>query len=126
MDQTDETLERLMSSGRCTCENSKEYAEQLRQLAVTEVDRDTAKKRGRFYKALGDETRQRILGVLLARELCVCELIAALGMTQPTTSHHLKILEDAGLIRSKRDGRWIFYGVKDKTRVSSLLTLAIE
>jgi DNA-binding transcriptional ArsR family regulator len=58
--------------------------------------------------------------LLLVREMCVCELIAALGMTQPTTSHLIKILDDADIIQSKRDGKSIFYGVKDKNRVSSL------
>jgi len=126
MDQKEETLDRLVSSGRCSCENSKDYSEELRTLASQEADRGKAKKKGRFFKALGDETRQRMLGLLLVRDLCGCELITALDMTQPTTSHHLKILEDAELIQSKRDGKWIFYGVKDKNRVSSLMKLAVE
>jgi len=124
MDQMEESLERLISSGRCAYENAREYAEQLRQLAEKEADRGKAKKRGRFFKALGDETRQRMLGLLLTRDMCVCELITALSMTQPTTSHHLKILEDADLVQSKREGKWIFYGVRDKQRISLLLNLS--
>jgi len=56
----------------------KVYTEQLRQLAEQEADKVEAKKRGRFFKALGDETRQRMLRLLLVREMCVCELITAL------------------------------------------------
>ena len=124
MDQKEESLERLISSGRCVCENVNEYAEQLKQLASEKADKGKAKKKGKFFKALGDETRQRILGLLLVRDLCVCELITALGMTQPTTSHHLKILENAELIQSRRDGKWIFYGIENKERISTLIKLA--
>ena len=126
MAKTDEALKRLVSSRRCDCHNVKEYAEQLRLLAKREADRAEAKKRGRFFKALGDETRQRILGLLLIRELCVCELITALNMTQPTTSHHLSILEDAGLVESRKEGRLVFYGVTVKQKVASLMKAATE
>jgi len=125
MVKTEEALERLVSSGRCDCLNVKEHAEHLRQLAQREADRVEAKKRGRFFKALGDETRQRILRLLSIREMCVCELITALNMTQPTTSHHLSILEYAGLVESRKEGRWVFYGITDKHRVSSLLKMAV-
>ncbi len=124
MDQTEESLERLLTSGRCTCDNARDYANQLKELAQKEANKDRAKKRGKLFKALGDETRQRMLALLLSRELCVCEMITALGMSQPTTSHHLKILEDSGLVESRREGKWIFYGVKDRERVASLVKLS--
>jgi ArsR family transcriptional regulator len=124
MSKTEETLGRLMSEGKCDCLNIKEYTVQLKQLAEKEANRENAKKRGRFFKALGDESRQRILSLLSIKELCVCELVMALNMTQPTTSHHLKILEDADLIQDRRDGKWMFYSVKDKAKVSSLIHLS--
>jgi DNA-binding transcriptional ArsR family regulator len=126
MTKNEETLERLASCGKCSCLNVKDYAEQLRRLAEQKANREEAKKRGRFYKALGDETRQRMLGLLTDREMCVCELMTALSMTQPTTSHHLKILEDAGLVQSNRDGKWVFYRVRDKQRVSLLIEAVAE
>ena len=125
MAKTEEALERLVSSGRCNCLNVKEYTEQLRLLAKQEADKVEAKKRGRFFKALGDQTRQRVLGLLSIREMCVCELMTALNMTQPTTSHHLSILEDSGLVESRKEGRWVFYGITDKQKVSSLLKMAV-
>lgn len=110
-----------MTSGKRDCLNVKEYTEQLRQMAAKEDDKGDAKKRSRFFKALGDVSRQRMLGLLSVKELCVCELMMALNMTQPTTSHHLKILEDAEIIESRRDGKWMFYSIKDKAKVASLI-----
>ena len=123
MVKTEEALERLVSSGRCDCLNVKEHAEHLRHLAQREADRVEAKKRGRFFKALGDETRQRILGLLSIREMCVCELMTALNMTQPTTSHHLRILEEANLVHSRKDGKWVYYSVADPELTRRLIDI---
>lgn len=64
-----------------------------------------------FFSALGDVTRLRILKVIGSEELCACEVMAALELTQPTTSHHLGILERVGLLSSKRKGKWVFYRI---------------
>lgn len=61
------------------------------------------------YKAMGDGNRFRILMMLLKRPLCVCELLAVLNIKGGTLSAHLKILNNAGLINKKKDGRWIVY-----------------
>lgn len=63
-------------------------------------------------RALGDETRLQILGLLLAAEqetLCACHIEERFDLSQPTISHHLKILRDAGLVTSERRGSWVFY-----------------
>ena len=62
-----------------------------------------------FFKALSDATRLRIFGLLLAEELNVNEIIAALAMGQSRVSRHLKILADSGLVKSRRDGLWVYY-----------------
>ena len=62
-----------------------------------------------LYKALSDETRLRILKLLEHGELCVCDLTAALDMTQPNVSFHLGILREAGLIKDRKAGRWSYY-----------------
>ncbi|KKM09517.1 hypothetical protein SY88_18060 [Clostridiales bacterium PH28_bin88] len=69
------------------------------------------KKVAQFFKALSDETRLRILQLLSVREMCVCELIDILQMSQPAVSHHLKILRQAGLVNDTREGKWIFYSL---------------
>ncbi len=122
MDKAEKSLERIVSCGRGSCSNVKEYADHLRKLADQKANREEAKKRGRFFKAFGDETRQRILGLLMEGQMCVCELVTALKITQPTTSHHLKILEDAGVIQSSKEGTWVFYSVNNKPRIASLMS----
>jgi DNA-binding transcriptional ArsR family regulator len=123
MPEPSESLQRLVASGRCDCCNISEYADQLKVLAEEVADAKQAKQRGRFFKALGDESRQRIIGLLSVREMCVCELMSALKMTQPTTSHHLKILEDAEIVKSRKDGKWVFYSLSDPSQVETLFAI---
>ncbi len=61
------------------------------------------------FSGLADHTRLRIMHLLAREELCACELMTALELTQPTTSHHLGILERSGLVTARREGKWIFY-----------------
>jgi ArsR family transcriptional regulator len=62
------------------------------------------------FKALADPTRVTILNRLAAAdEVCVCDFVAVLGLAQPTVSHHLKVLRDAGLVESSRRGTWAYY-----------------
>lgn len=62
-----------------------------------------------FVKAMADETRQRILNLLQPGEMSVGELTKALGLTQPTTSHHLAIMRRARLVFARREGKQVFY-----------------
>ena len=68
----------------------------------------------KLFKALSDETRLRILKMLEARPLCVCEIQHVLKGSQPNVSHHLKTLSEAGLVESKKDVLWIDYRLPDK------------
>jgi ArsR family transcriptional regulator, arsenate/arsenite/antimonite-responsive transcriptional repressor len=63
----------------------------------------------RLFKALGDETRLRIVALLSHGELCVCHLEAALGLSQPRISRHLASLRAAGVVEDRRDGSWVYY-----------------
>ena len=60
-------------------------------------------------KSLSDPNRVKIIKMLEQKEMCVCEIQAALGLAQPTISKHLKILEDAGLVESNKQGMWVNY-----------------
>ena len=66
-------------------------------------------------KALSDETRLRILKVLLERECCVCEVMQALDISQSRASRNLGILQNAGFLQARRDGTWIVYSVDWQT-----------
>ena len=66
-------------------------------------------------KALSDETRLRILKILLERECCVCEVMQALDISQSRASRNLGILQDAGFLKVRRDGTWIVYSVDWQT-----------
>jgi ArsR family transcriptional regulator len=66
------------------------------------------------FAALADPARLRVLSILAAApggEACVCELVEPLGKSQPTVSHHLKVLGDAGLVEGDRRGKWVWYSL---------------
>ena len=65
------------------------------------------------FKALADETRLRILALLLEDELCVCEIIAALELPQSTTSRHLAYLRNSGWVKDRRQGVWMYYRLNE-------------
>ena len=64
-----------------------------------------------FCKALADDTRQRILEMLLEREMCVGDIVDAFSMSQPSISHHLGVLKQFGLVTSRKEGQQVFYAI---------------
>jgi DNA-binding transcriptional ArsR family regulator len=78
----------------------------------------------RLFRALGDETRLAILRQLRAQgEVCACDFVACCDVAQPTVSHHLKVLRQAGLVSGERRGLWIYYRIEPEAfeRVRELL-----
>ena len=73
--------------------------------------------------AIGDSNRIKILLLLSKREMCVCELEAAMGLPQPTVSHHLGLLEQADLVQRSKKERWVFYKVLDSAAVELIKNL---
>src|SRR5437868_4621915 len=74
------------------------------------LDSEAAKTLATRFKALADPTRVAIVNRLAAaEEVCVCDLNAAFDLSQPTISHHLKLLRDAGLVEASRRGTWAYY-----------------
>lgn len=68
----------------------------------------------RLFKALGDETRLRIVALLAHGELCVCHLEMALDLNQSTTSRQLAVLRNAGVVETRREGAWVYYRLADQ------------
>jgi ArsR family transcriptional regulator len=78
------------------------------------ISADDATTLATRFKAIGDPTRLRLLSIVAAHEggeSCVCDLTAPVGLSQPTVSHHLKILVDAGLLARTKRGTWSFYAL---------------
>ncbi|HOE17124.1 MAG TPA: metalloregulator ArsR/SmtB family transcription factor [Syntrophorhabdaceae bacterium] len=78
-----------------------------------------------IFKALSDETRLRILKLLENGELCVCHIVAAVDMSQPKVSFHLKVLKDSGLVKDRREGKWMHYRLNESDLLKRLLFLSI-
>jgi ArsR family transcriptional regulator len=77
------------------------------------------------FKALSDETRLRILNLLLERECCVCEVMQALNISQPRASRNLSALYDAGFLKLRREGLWALYSI-DKEGLKEHYTDLVE
>jgi ArsR family transcriptional regulator len=78
-----------------------------------------------IFKALSDETRLRILKLLAHGELCVCDMVAAFDMIQPKVSFHLNVLKQAGLLKDRKDGKWMHYSIDDSDLFKRFLILSI-
>ncbi|MFD5831535.1 ArsR/SmtB family transcription factor [Lentzea sp. NPDC060358] len=83
-----------------------------RTAAAAPLDPARAAELASVFKALGDPVRLRLLSMIASREggeVCVCELTPAFDLAQPTISHHLKLLRQAGLVNCERRGTWVYY-----------------
>lgn len=82
-------------------------------VAYPDVEREQAERMAAIAKALGDPIRLQLVDVLRkhAGEVCVCELVPLFDLSQPTVSHHLKVLREAGVVGSERRGLWAYYYV---------------
>jgi ArsR family transcriptional regulator, arsenate/arsenite/antimonite-responsive transcriptional repressor len=78
------------------------------------VSEDTAERLARVFRALGDRHRVRLLSLIAAAEsgeACICDLTTPVGLSQPTVSHHMKQLVEAGLVTREQRGKWAYYRV---------------
>ena len=90
-----------------------------------------AKKTALIFKAFCDENRIRILKLLAVGEKCACKLLEEINVTQPTLSHHMKILCDSGVVECRKDGKWMHYSISREGSAVAMeclreLTLAVE
>jgi len=115
-----ERLERLVCSGLIPPKGIEIYAQELRNLAAEVAEPEYFRSQSRLLKALANDTRLKMLRLLSLKEMCVCELTIALGLTQPTASHHLNILQNVGLIKDRKEGKWVFYSVAKPETVQHL------
>ena len=91
-------------------------------LLAAPLDADEAAELAGGFTALADPVRLRVLSILAAApagEVCVCDFVEPLGRSQPTVSHHLKILAEAGLVSGDRRGKWVWYSL-NRRRLADL------
>ena len=88
-------------------------------------DEDTLYDLSELFRIFGDSTRIRILYVLFEAEMCVCDIAALLGMTQSAISHQLRALKNARLVKSRREGKTVFYALADD-HVKTIIDQGLE
>ena len=122
MKEVEKRLKNLIDSEACLAENLEEYRKELIRLSEETADVKQSRKQGNFFKALSEEKRIRILKLLTVREMCVCELMIALDVTQPNLSHHLRILENQGFVNRRKEGKWAYYSLTNSNFIEHLVT----
>lgn len=105
--------------GNLSCEQVKSLDEIISRIP----DDDEIYRDSEAVKALSDPTRLKIIYLLSHGELCVCEIMAALGKSQPTASHHLNILKNAGFLKWRKDGVWTYYKLSNPKILDNLKEL---
>ena len=98
----------------CTLGGGGHSAKILEKIKKEMIDEDIIFDMAELFKVFGDSTRIRILFVLFGSEVCVCDLAETLNMTQSAVSHQLKILKQAKLVSSRREGKSVFYSLADE------------
>lgn len=96
---------------RCDCEVI--HQELVDQVKITMPAEELLYDLAELFKVFGDSTRIRILWALDEAELCVCDIAVLLNMTQSAISHQLRVLKQADLVKSRKDGKIVFYSLKD-------------
>jgi ArsR family transcriptional regulator len=76
-----------------------------------------------LFKALADKNRLMIMHMLTGGELCACKILEKFNITQPTLSHHMKILCDSGLVSGRKEGKWVYYSINAERSEKAILFL---
>ena len=105
--------EGLIINGVECCETLQTHEELIKAVNEKMPQEDALYDLAELFKVFGDSTRIRILYVLFEAEVCVCDLAQVLNMTQSAISHQLKILKQSKLVKSRREGKSVFYSLAD-------------
>jgi ArsR family transcriptional regulator len=118
--------ERTMDDGNADkCQTACFHPEVVGQVSSAMPVERELQEVAQLFKVLGDHTRIRILHALYRSELCVCDLTAILGMNQSAVSHQLRVLRDARIVRSRKQGKNVLYSLDD-THIAELIRLGSE
>ena len=107
------------------CDCIEVHEDSVRHIKEHMPEEDVLYDLAELFKVFGDSTRVRILYALFEADICVCDLAELLGMTQSAISHQLKILKQAKLVKSRRDGKSVIYSLSDD-HVRTIINCGIE
>ena len=107
------------------CDTVRVHEDIVRRVEAAMPGEDALYDLTELFRIFGDSTRVRILYVLFVSEMCVCDIARILGMTQSAISHQLRSLKGARLIKSRREGRQVFYSLADG-HVSTIIGQGLE
>ena len=117
----------IKNEDRCAlCEVNHPHPERIQYALTHKLDDETSLRLSELFKVLGDKTRIKLLSLLVVEEeMCVCDIAQLLGMTQSAISHQLRALKNARLVKSRRDGKTVFYSLADD-HVKTIIDQGIE
>lgn len=107
------------------CQEECFHPDMLEKAREGMVSEETLRELAELFKALGDNTRVRILNALYNAELCVCDLTSLLQMNQSAVSHQLRVLRAGKIVKSRKEGKNVFYSLDD-VHVQKLIALGLE
>ncbi len=93
----------------CTPEDCREIKKKANNMFEILNDRVALKKQAAFFRALGNEVRLNLLGLLAVREMCICEIVEAAEGANSTVAHHLRLLTEGGLVDSRKEGKFTIF-----------------
>lgn len=125
MHEKDEVIDEIINDGISAEDAGHVHAATVERVKSRIPDEDELADMAELFKVFGDTTRTRILAALNACECCVCCLSAILGMSVSAVSHQLRILRQAKLVKTRRDGKEIHYSLDDE-HIGEILATALE
>ena len=114
-----------MSDEKIICDCEVIHEDVVNKVKENMNDKEELTKLADFFKIFGDSTRINILSALNQHEMCTCDLAVLLNMTKSAISHQLRILKNAKLVKSRREGRNVFYSLNDK-HVQDIFEIGLE
>jgi ArsR family transcriptional regulator len=125
MKNINQRLKRLTETEMCQAEVAEDYRKELLQIADEVADAKAAKKNSKLFKAFSDEKRVRIVQLLTVKEMCICELMICLDMTQPNLSHHIQLLENVGIVKRTKKGKWVYCSLANRKLVERMIEMKL-
>jgi len=119
-------LERVLETHFCDLEDTAEHESKLEEASDAYFQDKELPRYAKIFESLSDEKRLKILHLLTFREMCNCELTVATKSTQPNLTYHIKKLEDAGVIKKRREGKFIYYSLNENDENLSLLRVITQ